>query len=77
MVLYCSGTGYSVYKHKHKKHTNHCKTKLTKSPFGFGTKTFISEDFELTISTFKDSELKYIWQPSVLSIEIVATLPST
>lgn len=51
--------------------------KLTKSPFPFGTKTFISEDLELTISTSRDSGLRYIWQPSVLSIDIVGTLPST
>lgn len=39
--------------------------------------TFISEDFELTISTSIESLLRYIWHPSVLSIDIVGTLPST
>ncbi len=39
--------------------------------------TFISEDLAVMISVSRESLLKYIWQPSVLSIEMVGTCPST
>ena len=39
--------------------------------------TFISEDLAVMISVAKESLLKNIWQPSVLSMEIVGTLPNT
>ena len=39
--------------------------------------TFISEDLAEMISVAIESLLRYIWQPSVLSIDMVGTLPRT
>lgn len=38
---------------------------------------FISEDLALTISQSNASSLRYMWQPSVLLMEIVGTFPIT
>lgn len=50
---------------------------LTKSPFLPGTSTFISELLALMISHDSESWLRYTWQPSVLLMEMVGTLPKT
>ena len=42
-----------------------------------GIITFISEDLAVIISVLSESLLKNIWHPSVLSMEIVGTLPKT
>ena len=49
---------------------------LTKSS-SVGIITFISEDLAVIISVLSESLLKNIWHPSVLSMEIVGTLPKT
>ena len=43
----------------------------------FGTIRFISEDFAVMSCASRESLLKYIWHPSVLSTEIVGTVPVT
>ena len=40
-------------------------------------RTFISEDLALTISQSREFLLRYTWQPSVLLMEMVGTLPIT
>lgn len=40
-----------------------------------GTNTLTSLDLAVVIEAPKDSELKYSWQPPVLSIEIVGAEP--
>lgn len=42
-----------------------------------GTRMFISELLALTMSQLRESLLRYTWQPSVLLMEMVGTLPST
>lgn len=53
------------------------KITLTKSPPSVGIRTFISDDLALTISQSREFLLRYTWQPSVLLMEIVGTLPIT
>lgn len=53
------------------------KLALTKSPPSAGIRTFISDDLALTISQSREFLLRYTWQPSVLLMEIVGTLPIT
>lgn len=50
---------------------------LTYSSSPCGTRMFISELLALTMSQSSDSLLRYTWQPSVLLMEIVGTLPKT
>lgn len=57
--------------------SNMVKGTLTNSPSLPGTRTFISELLALMISHFKESLLRYTWQPSVLLMEIVGTFPIT
>lgn len=78
-VLNCSGIACSVWKFGEfcKQSFKIYQRKLTNSPLALGISTFISDDLELTISTARESLERYIWQPSVLSIEMVGTLPKT
>lgn len=50
---------------------------LTYSSSPCGTRMFISELLALTMSQLRESLLRYTWQPSVLLMEMVGTLPST
>lgn len=50
---------------------------LTNSPPSLGTRTFISELLALMTSQPRESLLRYTWQPSVLLMEMVGTLPKT
>ena len=61
-----------------KSHTPYSQfSSLTKSPSLPGTSTFISELLALTISHDREPWLRYTWQPSVLLMEMVGTLPIT
>lgn len=50
---------------------------LTYSSSPCGTRMFISELLALTMSQSSESLLRYTWQPSVLLMEMVGTLPNT
>lgn len=54
-----------------------CLSILTYSSSPCGTRMFISELLALTMSQLRESLLRYTWQPSVLLMEMVGTLPST
>lgn len=92
-VLYCSGSGNSPCRGERWRRSEQevggrgggvggwagrgSRASLTKSPSSLGTRTFISELLALMTSHWRESLLKYTWQPSVLLMEMEGTFPMT